>query len=121
MNAYTVASVRKFLFYSVSDAAKYVGNVDVRTWRKYESGALKAPSRVIFNLNDMLSTRTVMLKFLTKNSIDPDGTKSLTFYPNVNDWTEDAYLYKIYCSAVASIVCMNPEVKLIRAYKNAIL
>lgn len=63
MNGSELKSLRKLFFLEVAEAAKEIGGVEDRTWRRWEDGSRKVPGDVIEVMQQLALTRQELLDF----------------------------------------------------------
>lgn len=68
MNNLALMACRKLMFLDVNEAAKYLGHVEPRTWRYYESGRSSLPESVIKNMHALLDRRAILLSEMRKQA-----------------------------------------------------
>ena len=61
MNNNELRMLRKLFFLEVTEAAKYIGEVEPRTWQRWEDGTRKIPGDVINTMQMICLTRTDLL------------------------------------------------------------
>ncbi|SFC49197.1 DUF1870 family protein [Pragia fontium] len=67
MNNFELKQLRKLLFLSPSEAAEEIGNVETRTWQRWEKGERAIPLDVISKIQMLALTRQERL------SVEPDS------------------------------------------------
>ncbi|MGP1715633.1 MAG: Aca2/YdiL-like domain-containing protein [Methylophilus sp.] len=119
MTGPNLMAVRLFLCMSITDAARFVGEVAERSWRTWESLPNKAPDDVIAKINALVDYRNQIYR----ESLDlikamPDGDpKVFPLYTTIEDWFQlpmsVPIKWRAHCSAMAALV-IEYKIELVR-------
>jgi len=81
MNNNKLRMLRKLFFLEVAEAAKYIGEVEPRTWQRWEEGTRKVPSDVATTMQMLSLTRKDLL------SVEFDSNNAAYIYfDNLDDY-----------------------------------
>lgn len=67
MNHHELKAARKLLFFSIPEAAKWVGQVNVTTWRRWEAGKVPIPDDVEWEILALLVYREQTIASFTES------------------------------------------------------
>ncbi|WP_165465610.1 DUF1870 family protein [Enterobacter cloacae] len=96
MNNLALLACRKMLFLEVAEAAKYIGNVEARTWRYYEAGRSAIPEHIASKMIGFMQRRDSLLDELRQKAIDfrkrGEGRQAVPFYVSFEQYQEETGL-----------------------------
>lgn len=102
MNGATLGIVREFLFFSVPQAASYIGKVHVRTWRYWESDHVQIPVHIAEKMGQLVEYRKLKLKEYRE-----DPKRVFIYCSTIDEWREVAKGEDIFwrpnCSILAEL------------------
>jgi len=112
MNNTELQAIRRHLFFSVSEAAKYISHTSERAWRNWEHGVAPVPADVAETLDGLCDWRGDMIdnmeRFLA-DAIERNrfvGT-GILWYASADDYASlpdrDPILWRPHCSVVAEL------------------
>lgn len=123
MNGKTLQALRGFLFFTVPEAARMIGAVQERSWRRWEYDGAPVPADVQETILQLIEARSLMLSN-AKVEIAKAGESDvlLTYYENIDDWLEAPIMWRVHCSAMAKLASLGKNIKLVAFdsvnYKN---
>lgn len=100
---------RRFLFFSVPEAAAAVAGVSEQAWRRWEAGTRKIPTDVSERMHEILAWRKATVLSLTGalNRLPINEVMTLPWYESAEDWAqaekENPALWRVYQSACAEL------------------
>ena len=96
MNNLALLACRKMLFLEVAEAAKYIGNVEPRTWRYYESGRSAIPDAIVKKMNSFMVRRESLLNELRDEAMKwkekGQGRQVVPFYVSFEQYQSETGL-----------------------------
>lgn len=96
MNNLALLAARKLMFLEVTEAAKYIGNVEPRTWRYYESGRSSIPPMIEQKMKALLQRRESLKAELKGRAEEHkklgQGRQVLPFFVTFEQYKEEAGL-----------------------------
>ncbi|MDO9094427.1 MAG: DUF1870 family protein [Rubrivivax sp.] len=115
MNAPELQALRRLLFFSVAEAARYLAadeqrpsGVEERTWNRWEAGKVPVPANIASTVRQAVQYRAsaieAMCAQLAQASASAGQTETLVFiwYAEVDDWPHAPVLWRPAQSALAS-------------------
>ena len=113
MNGQTLQALRGFLFFTAPEAARMIGNVQERSWRRWEADGAPVPADVQATIWQLLEARSLMLAN-AKVEIAKAGENEvvLTYYTNLDDWLEAPIMWRVHCSVMAELASLGKNIKL---------
>ena len=114
MNGQTLQALRGFLFFTAPEAARMIGAVQERSWRRWEADGAPVPNDVQATLRDLIEARELMLKHANAE-IEGAGENEvvLTYYTNLDDWLAAPIMWRVHCSAMAELASLGKNIKLV--------
>lgn len=96
MNNLELLACRKLLFLEVNEAAKFIGNVEARTWRYYESGRSNLPEAIRSRMQGLLQRRASLLEELRQQAADyrkqGNGRQVVPFFTSFEQFQQETGL-----------------------------
>lgn len=108
-------ALRRYLFFSVAEAAELIGHVSPRAWQYWERGERPIPEAVAQEMRRLVgwraeAVRQAELAITEMSRAGADGEAApvkLVWYPTLDDWLRGQKmppeLWRPYCSAAAEI------------------
>lgn len=122
MNAPELQALRRFLFFSAAEAARYLAadedrpqGVEERTWNRWESGKLPVPPNIAATVRQAVAFRETALQQVTAavmQARQEQGTPDqvvLLWYAELDDWPHQPVLWRPHQSALAWSVAASPD------------
>ncbi len=117
MNAAELQALRRLLFFSVAEAARYVaadaqrpGGVEERTWNRWEAGKVPIPANVaqaLYHLVAVRESRVQDLKAMIRLSKATELPLVLPWYDDIEDWVHPRSLMRPIQSAHAAVASVE--------------
>ncbi len=101
---------RRLLFFSVPEAASWLGNVSEQSWRRWEAGARGVPVDVADLIGEILDKREQRIRLLRQAAKQSPSTETfpLLWYPRLDDWHSfeggGPTLWRVHQSACAVLL-----------------
>lgn len=122
MNAPELQALRRLLFLSSPEAARWVAadeerprGVDERTWNRWESGRVSIPRNVAARVLELVAWRAAAISSalealaeLRQQQGEPEALR-LVAYPETDDWRGPAALWRPAQSAAAHVLALWPQ------------
>lgn len=113
MNGQTLQALRGFLFFSVPEAARLIGQVQERSWRYWESNTFQIPEDITKRMLALVAFRqglldmiNVQIDMIKAEHGEPESVR-LTYYATLEDWMTqqdaDPISWRPHCSAMAEV------------------
>ena len=121
MQAPELQALRRLLFYSAPEAARWVARdaerprgVEERTWNRWEAGKVQIPPNIGAAVLDLVAWRSrYRSTLLGQLATQPGGTLRLIWYAEADDWPEARELWRPAQSVIASVLAESDRVQLV--------
>ncbi|WP_333855252.1 Aca2/YdiL-like domain-containing protein [Leclercia sp.] len=103
MKNLALIACRKLLFLEVVEAARYIGDVEPRTWRYYESGRSNIPEHIAKKMMGLMQRRLNVLSEMRAEAIafrkKGEGRQAVPYYVKFEDYQNETGLddYLEFC------------------------
>lgn len=119
MQAPELQALRRLLFYSAPEAARWVARdaarprgVEERTWNRWEAGKMPIPPTIAARVAELVAWRSRYRSALL-DQLKPGGTLRLIWYAEADDWPEARELWRPAQSVIASVLAESDRVQLV--------
>ena len=114
MNGLTLKALRSFLFFTAPEAARMIGFVQERSWRRWEAGGAPVPTDVKVGIRALIISREMLLKqYISDIKKAGDKPVSLTFYTSIDHWLDAPVMWRIHCSVMAELAANLKNIELL--------
>lgn len=104
MNPHELKAARKLLFFSTAEAARWIGQVNVSTWHRWENGKVPIPADVEAEMLALIAFREQTIASL------PNSNRALGSLESLDSWISRGNHekhWRPYQSAVAANWAVN--------------
>lgn len=112
-------ALRRLLFYSAPEAARWVARdaerprgVEERTWNRWEAGKMPIPPNIAAAVLDLVAWRSRYRSDLLAQ-LERSEALRLIWYAEADDWPDAPALWRPIQSAIASVIAESDRVQLV--------
>lgn len=125
MNGATLAALRRLLFFSVPEAARWVPvasdrpqGVEDRTWNRWEAGKVPVPANIAERMRELVNwadaAEQKALARLGKLPSDQPFAPRLVWYAEADDFYEHPLYWRPHCAVMARLAAKYPSIELVQ-------
>lgn len=116
LNGHELNALRKLMMLSTTEAAELIGKVSVRTWERWEAGAVELPDDVDMEMNGLAALREQIIAEIY--GLLEDGQEEFPYYHAFEQWVAagkeaNRVQWRLWQSALADLFVNEQEVKLV--------